>query len=410
MSKSALRKDKTCLNCKHVVDLRYCPNCGQENTDSRKTFHHLFIHFFEDLTHYENAFWRTIKNLLFKPASLTKEYLSGKRLSYLAPVRLYIFISFITFFLFTVTPNPEDHLLKAKQTASVKTIGKDGKLKDSLISKDIKVSEMTKVNDTLQMVQDSINTLTNTNLKFKNRKGDTFLNLGYNSVEQLDSVQKASPPDEKFSDFEYDVYKKFILVKKNNTKEQIIEKFKESFIHNLPKVLFIYMPLFAFFLWLFHNKKRWYYFDHGIFTLHYFSFLLLVFLLLFLIDVLLTWNGNDGFLAGVNHVIRLIGFGWMFYYFFPAHHRFYGESRIISFLKSIMLFWINCILIFFILVILRLTRLLISINYEKITSTGFTAHGFCVCDQKRQCRRFGQIHQCNFCRCAQGQPHRNRFG
>jgi hypothetical protein len=30
------------------------------------------------------------------------------------------------------------------------------------------------------------------------------------------------------------------------------------------------MPIF--FLWLFHNKKRWYYFDHGIFTLHYFSF------------------------------------------------------------------------------------------------------------------------------------------
>jgi hypothetical protein len=30
------------------------------------------------------------------------------------------------------------------------------------------------------------------------------------------------------------------------------------------------MPIFAF-SWLFHNKKR-YYFDHGIFTLHYFSF------------------------------------------------------------------------------------------------------------------------------------------
>jgi hypothetical protein len=59
-------------NCRHVVELRYCPNCGQENTESRKTFHHLFIHFFEDLTHYENAFWRTIRNLLFKPAALTK--------------------------------------------------------------------------------------------------------------------------------------------------------------------------------------------------------------------------------------------------------------------------------------------------------------------------------------------------
>lgn len=87
MSKKLYRKDKTCLNCKHVVENKFCPNCGQENTDTCKTFHHLFLHFFEDLTHYENAFWRTIRNLLFRPAALTKEYLSGKRLSYLAPDR-----------------------------------------------------------------------------------------------------------------------------------------------------------------------------------------------------------------------------------------------------------------------------------------------------------------------------------
>jgi hypothetical protein len=35
---------------------------------------------------------------LFKPAALTKAYLAGQRLTYLAPFRLYIFISFITFF------------------------------------------------------------------------------------------------------------------------------------------------------------------------------------------------------------------------------------------------------------------------------------------------------------------------
>ncbi len=106
MSKhNSLRKDKTCLNCNYVVDKRFCANCGQENTESRKTFFHLFVHFFEDLTHYENAFWKTIKNLIFRPASLSKEYLSGKRMSYLAPVRLYIFVSFVTFFLISMLPN-----------------------------------------------------------------------------------------------------------------------------------------------------------------------------------------------------------------------------------------------------------------------------------------------------------------
>ena len=88
-----------------MVEHRFCPNCGQENTDTRKTFLQLFVHLFEDLTHYENSFRKTIRNLIFKPASLTKEYLSGKRMSYLAPIRLYIFISFVTFFLFSILPD-----------------------------------------------------------------------------------------------------------------------------------------------------------------------------------------------------------------------------------------------------------------------------------------------------------------
>ena len=105
MSKEKLRIDKNCLNCQQTVKHRYCPHCGQENTEITKSFHHLFTHFFEDLTHYDSSFWKTIIYLFFKPAALTKEYLSGKRLSFLAPIRLYIFISFITFFLISAKNN-----------------------------------------------------------------------------------------------------------------------------------------------------------------------------------------------------------------------------------------------------------------------------------------------------------------
>jgi hypothetical protein len=37
----------------------------------------------------------------------------------------------------------------------------------------------------------------------------------------------------------------------------------------------------------------------------------------------------------------------MVYYFYPAHHRFYHETRLISFLKSSFLFLINFIIILF---------------------------------------------------------------
>jgi len=325
MSKSKIRTDKTCLNCRYVVENRFCPNCGQENTDTRKTFHHLFIHFFEDLTHYENAFWRTIKNLLFKPAALTKEYLSGKRLSYLAPVRLYIFISFITFLIVAIFPNnvnSSDSTPKKESTITTKN-----KSFQSTISK----------NDSIKNHQ--------TNTEDQNQ----VFSFGYESFEQLDSIQKHAPESEKLSDFSYWMNKKIQIVKQENTTDEIIKKFVSSFTHNLPKVLFVFMPLFAFFLWLFHNKKRWYYFDHGIFTLHYFSFLLLLFLLMFLINKGLTPFSESSFVTFVQIIVNFIGIGWMIYYFYPAHHRFYGETRLISFIKSSLLFFLNFLLIIIIL-------------------------------------------------------------
>ena len=309
MSKSKIRSDKTCLNCRYVVENKFCPNCGQENTDTRKTFHHLFIHFFEDLTHYENAFWKTIRNLLFKPATLTKEYLSGKRLSYLAPVRLYIFISFITFFLITIFPNKESEPIKTQEKKPITITNKDTKKEYEIFGE------------------------------------------RYKSVKELDSIQKNGPQSKKLDDFSYWITKKVLIVTENNTNQEIIKKFLESFLHNLPKVLFIFMPLFAFFLWLFHNKKRWYYFDHGIFTLHYFSFLLLIFLILFLVTKLFSLFALSGIGSFIEGTINFIGFGWMGYYFFPAHHRFYGETRLVSFIKSSVLFLINVIIIVVILIL-----------------------------------------------------------
>ena len=124
----------------------------------------------------------------------------------------------------------------------------------------------------------------------------------------------------------------------------MVEKFAEGMIHNFPKALFIYMPLFALILWIFHGKKRWFYFDHGIFTLHYFSFLLLISLLIFFFNKIMNCFVDNSFTSFIHSIGKGIAYIWMFYYFFPAHHRFYGESRAISLVKSIAMFCINIVL------------------------------------------------------------------
>jgi len=374
MSKKVYRKDKTCLNCWHVVENKFCPNCGQENSDTRKTFHHLFVHFFEDLTHYENAFWKTIKNLLFRPSNLTKEYLSGKRLSYLAPVRLYIFISFIAFFIISLFPDKLgiDQIIKEKKSENIEKLNEKivdtsdnytnkyydyNKVRDSIDKlevkdrkitvEDLEIQKILKSNELSKATKDTLIHLIKESSKMQDKKLKNFKIFSkYSTLEQLDSVQKFGKPDDKLNVMQYWFAKKAIHVVKNNTKDELFVKGIESAKHNFPKVLLIYMPFFAFFLWIFHSKKRWYYFDHGIFTLHYFSFLLLLYLIIFISTRFLDMLVYNSITSSIKLIISILGYGWMFYYFFPAHHRFYGETRWISFIKSYFLFIIN---MFFIL-------------------------------------------------------------
>ena len=346
MSKEKLRKDKTCLNCNHEVTQRFCPNCSQENTETSKSFHHLFLQFFEVLTHYDSTFWKTIFYLFFKPAALTTAYVSGKRLSFLPPIRLYIFISFITFLsisLFPITsegkiePKKDQILIPSIDSLKIKEKGVDGLTKVGILS--------LKNNDTIKKILEKTDEI----------DVNEVADFGYKSVKELNLTQKNGKEKVKVSSTEYWFLKKWLTVQEENTNEEIIQKFSESFTSNLPKVLFMYMPIFGLILWFFHDKKKWLYFDNGIFTLHYFSFLLLVILLLFFINKLfLFFDDRTPILEWIHFSIKTVGTFWMIYYFFPAHYRFYGEKMMVSILKSGLILILNLVIITILLILFAL--------------------------------------------------------
>lgn len=326
MSKHHLRKSKDCLNCGTNVNERFCSHCGQENTETRQSFGHLARHFFEDLTHYDSGFWRTIKYLLFRPALLTKEYLAGKRVSYVPPVRLYIFISFLCFFLPAILPDVNNFPEERKNASNAN---------ENLII----------YQDTTTQKRESFRTkvfwseLGTRNGYFEIKKPND-----YSSIAQMDSMQMALPVEKRYNSIERWMAKKTIQIYEHNSPRQVAEKFGEAFSHNLSKVLFIYMPLFAFALWFFHSKKKWLYFDHAIFTLHYFSFMLLQISLFLILRACLKILPYEvyGMLLMITLFLSLI---WIAYYFFRAHRKMYEEFWVVSSLKSFLLLFIN---IFFI--------------------------------------------------------------
>lgn len=327
MSKGKLREDKTCLNCGTLVEERFCPHCGQENTETRKSFHYLFTHFVEDLVHYDSGFWKTIKYLLFYPARLTREYLSGRRQSFVVPVKLYIFISFVTFFISGFFLN-------------------DIKIKDNKDTGGTSF-QVASASETKLAVSHKNDSLPKAEKLLKDEEHRWF--FGCKSVRELDSTQNSLPENKKMGKIKYWLTKKGVSIAEHNTLIEASNKFILLFKQNIPKTLFLYMPLFAFSLWLFHGKKRWYYFDHGIFTLHYFSFLLLLTTLFIISEWLL--NYTDFILFNIlQGLIRTAYFSWPVVYFYKAHKRLYGEGKLISFIKSTMLLVINFMLILFVLV------------------------------------------------------------
>ena len=96
---------------------RYCHVCGQENTVPREGFGGLVLHFFYDITHFDGKFFQSLKYLLFKPGFLSKEYVRGRRASYLHPVRMYVFTSAIFFLVFFLLVNVKGRLATVSDQA-----------------------------------------------------------------------------------------------------------------------------------------------------------------------------------------------------------------------------------------------------------------------------------------------------
>jgi hypothetical protein len=368
MSHGKLREEKDCLNCGHLVEERFCPHCGQENTETRQPFHYLFTHFIEDFTHYDGQFWKTLKYLLVRPGKLTKEYLSGKRQLYVAPVKLYIFVSFITFLLPALIPKAHEkeneakiskieraEKIKEQKEATKKAL--DEFEKQGLFSKET-ISNAKKITDSIQ-AKDSAQEkgiLKNEDIFEKSfTDNDTFMDA--HNLKEYDSLY--AKDEGFFHTLSRPMAKKMFELRESGlTKAQIKEKYVETIIHTIPKALFIYLPVFAFFLWLFHNKKRWWYFDHGIFTLHYFSFLLLSTLIYIVI------NRLAGLLPDYtifSLLVVLINVGFFFYislYFFIAHYKTYESRKRVSILKGSILFIVNFIGLLIMLIILMYISLI----------------------------------------------------
>jgi hypothetical protein len=88
--------ESACLNCGTALVGSHCHACGQAAHVHRTlgAFFHDLLH---GVFHFEGKIWRTLPMLAFRPGQLTREYIDGRRASYVSPIALFLFSVFLLF-------------------------------------------------------------------------------------------------------------------------------------------------------------------------------------------------------------------------------------------------------------------------------------------------------------------------
>jgi hypothetical protein len=342
------RTEKNCLNCGATVIGRFCHICGQENIEPKESFGKLVLHFFYDITHFDGKFFESVKDLMFRPGFLSKEYFKGRRASYLNPVRMYVFTSAIFFLIFFMATKPENFFHP--------TVAKPLTEKQRAAALDDLENEYKKSQSDTVVLLRKIELLKNKNRIVTNEALDS-LDIHYKSFEEYDSIQKTKPPSERNGWLNRLAVKKFKIY--GSTQKNQMElglKLTDIFLHKLPYLLFVSLPLFALILRLLYvrRRKEFYYADHAIFSIHHYilSFILLLFC--FLLDTIYDLTG-----FGIFRIILLIFlFGIWPIHLYIAMLNFYKQKWFKTFIKFLFLNLLGFLTVLILFVIFLLISLI----------------------------------------------------
>jgi hypothetical protein len=252
--------------------------------------------------------FRTLKPLITHPGFLSKEFIEGKRIRYVPPIRLYFFISVVFFLLF--------YLLDYENIAHLKS--------------EINAPRDKTLKDTVGGVMNADANLNIDSTKERNGLADLQFEfkIGRNlpsTIQEYEAWLDTLPANKKPGIIRQYFERKDIEFNKANSKE-IFSAFIESLIHNLPKLMFFLLPVFALLLKLVYVRRRNYFFEHAVFTLYLHSFIFLFFTIVLLVGSMFKLQVSFG-----------IVFWPILFYLLIAMRKVYQQSWLKTLLKLVLI-------------------------------------------------------------------------
>lgn len=325
-----------CLNCEHPLDIsdQFCPNCSQLNSTKRLSFHDFFNEFFAGIFAYDSRLYRTLGVLLFRPGKISKDYIEGKRVRYANPYRFYLSASIIFFLVWSLT-----HSIEPSGGPMRDMTAEDRAEADSLIRIEREKNPQLDIILPPLPAVDSVKTYP-PEAEFDSlplwessmEKGNVFMDF-YEETDIRNPTLALDSLKYRDSGFNHWLYKKSVDIKRFSSDQDLFWSF---FLGKVPFIIFFYLPVFALFIWLLYLRRPFTYMEHLIFTFHNQTTWFVLFGVAIHLDLLfgtsiLTW------IAAITFLV----------YLYKAFRIFYGQSRVKTLLKFII---VNIIFLFLALI------------------------------------------------------------
>jgi hypothetical protein len=265
-----------CMNCQTPLMSTFCHHCGQRHEPHIHSLAHFARETTENLTHADSRLWRTLWALIAKPGALTREFIDGRRARYLPPVRLYLVISVVFFLALGASPSAREALqFDAQAPASA---GQPDQARSTPATQADKGAWCDRIS-----YGGPWRTTVEPRLRAGCRK----------TVEDRGAALEA------------------------------------EFFHQMPRAMFVLLPLIALLMLLLYWRPRRYYVEHLLFLVHTHSALFLILLARLAVAAIPAL----GFAAGVVDLAIFLYFTW---YLYKAMHRTYEQGRMRTIAKFLV--------------------------------------------------------------------------
>lgn len=396
-----------CENCGTPLQGHYCHECGQSVHSPTRNFGHALEEVFESFWHLDGRVFRTLRDLMV-PGRVARNYLAGQRARYIAPLRLFVIVSLLTFFVGKLVVHVEGPavqfggegstaLKRARTPAEVREV--EARLLKKIEGAETEAKKTPGVDAVLVATRARIQGEASARIVELEAQAKRDAAAKGAAGAAAPSAPAQSPPasaaanpaaaatatqppaktpkpglkydDEGNYDFNFNgrkwnektnpidvplmpgfvdrwVNHKIARAEANLEHMENADQFVQAALSAVPTALFLLMPVFALLLKVLYLGSGRRYLEHLVVALYSHAWLLLAVLVMFLMNAIDDAVGGKGWVTVITALVDGLLWLWIPVYLFLMQHRVYGDHWALTAVRYLVVGSVYMVLVLFV--------------------------------------------------------------